>query len=487
MIPKKPILVADPDLRWYERFQSDPDHGKVHFVVKEVGADVQRIIKNEIEKYAAIFISPEMTNPDGYSIIKSCLMNSPATPIYFIPSLKSKYNTTLIESKLPIAGILAKPFSIRDVIKKLGVSLGVFDTEKVLEISKKVGKGEVGKELDDQDSNFRPIKAELFISGSQSLFDVYVCLRSHKYVKILQAGDTFDLQRVMDYLNKGVTNFYIRKEALESYVNYCDKLTSAISENTEVDLNKKFGFIFNQAEVTLNAIVDMGVDSDAIAHSQKYLKNTLYLVDQVGKTSSFISKLLKELRDFEHAGSLVMVSAIVAKSSGIETEKNLEALGLAAFLHDIGLVSESDKDDLYADKNDKYFDEAFVIEKVMSKKIYGDEKNLLEDLWHNHPEKGAKLVEKVEGIPAIVPQIISQHHALRDRREGRLKSGTSVHPLAEILEISDEFVRLMKKFGTTETTNKTILINRVMDVISEFPRRTRIPFINAFGFEKKTS
>lgn len=482
----KPILVADPDVTWYDRFSEDPDKGKVSFIVKESGSEVQKIIKEEKDQYSAIFVSPEMRNPDGYSIMKACLMYQPSTPIFFIPSIRTEINIDLNEAKLPVSGTFAKPFMIRDVIKKMGPALGIFDSNSALEISKRVGKGEVGKELEDTDPNFRPIKAELFISGSKSLFDVYVRLRSNKYIKILQAGDSFDLQRVLDYLKKGVVNFFIRKEALEAYVTYCDKLTKAIASNNGINLDKKFGFVFNQAEVTLNTMVDLGVDSDSIAYSQKYLKNTLYMIDEHSKKNSFISGLLKELRNFEHSGSVVMVSAVIAKAAGIETEKNLEALGLAAFLHDIGMVHEADNDDMYSDGQDKYFDEATVVEKIMSKKIFGDEKNLLEKLWDTHPDRGAKMVEGIEGLPPMVPQIIRQHHGLRDKKAGRLKGG-AIHPLAEILELSDEFVRLMQKFGDADADKKKLLMNRVMDVLSDFPRRTREPFLEAFGFTKKAA
>jgi hypothetical protein len=97
----------------------------------------------------------------------------------------------------------------------------------------------------------------------------------------------------MDYLKKGVSHFHIRKEALEAYVQYCDKLTNAIAENKAISLDKKFGFVLNQAEVTLNTMVDLGVDSDSIAFAQKYLKNVCHMIEQYGKENTFIAGILK--------------------------------------------------------------------------------------------------------------------------------------------------------------------------------------------------
>lgn len=482
----KKVLIADPELSYYERFNDDPDKGKVQFEFIDSGAKAQALLKENRGAYAAILVSPELRNPDGFSVMRGSLMFQPTLPIYFIESMRTELNENLDESKVPIAGTFAKPFNISQIIQKLGPALRVFDLKSALDVSKKNSDG-LNQELEDTDPNFRPIQAELFISGSQSLFDVYVKLRKDKYIKILQAGDNFDYSRVMEYLNKGVTHFHIRKEALEAYVNYCDKLTNAISENKGIALEKKFGFVFNQAEVTLNTMVDLGVDSDSIAYAQKYLKNVCHMIDTYGKKSDFLSGVLKELGKFEHCGGVVMVASIVARASGIETEKGLQTLGMASFLHDVGLIYKNeDEEDLYNDGKEKFYEESFIIEKLSSKKIYGDEKNLFESLWWNHPERGARILENEKELPSLVPQIVRQHHSQRDKREGRSKGG-AIHPMAEILEISDEFVRLMKKFEEEEGQNREVLISKLLQTVSDFPRRTREPFLESFGFTKKTA
>lgn len=483
MNSSKKILIADPDLSFYERFNDDPDKGKVKFELVENGGNAQTLIKEQKGNYAAFFVSPELRHPAGISVIKFALMYQPTVPVYFLESIHTDLNEQMDESKLGIAGTFAKPFLIGDVIKKLGPSLSVLDINSILS---KGSKDKVDQELDDIDPNFRPIKAELFISGSKSLFDVYVKLRKDKYIKILQSGDNFDFERVMEYLKKGVSHFHIRKEALECYVQYCDKLTNAISENNVISLDKKFGFILNQAEVTLNAMVDLGVDSDSIVFAQKYLKNVCHMVDQYGKESNFLSGLLKDLSKFEHSGGVVLVASVVARAAGVESEKGLQNLGLASFLHDIGLIYENvDEDDLYSKNEEKYYEESVLLEKLASKKIYGDQLALYQNLWQGHGERGAKMLEEEKDIPPIVGQIIRQHHALRSKREGWAKNGT-VHPLAEILEISDEFVRLMAKFENQGRVNKEVLISKLLQIVEEFPRRTREPFLEVFGFTKKT-
>ncbi len=484
MTSAKKILIADPDLSFYERFNEDPDKGKVKFELVENGGSAQTLIKEEKGSYAAFFVSPELRNPAGLSVIKFALMYQPTVPIFFLESLRTDLNDQLEESELGVAGTFAKPFNISDVIKKLGNSLSVLDIDSILNAASK-NKDKVDQELDDTDPNFRAIKAELFISGSKSLFDVYVKLRKDKYIKILQSGDNFDFNRVMDYLKKGVSHFHIRKEALEAYVQYCDKLTNAIAENKSISLDKKFGFVLNQAEVTLNTMVDLGVDSDSIAFAQKYLKNVCHMIEQYGKENTFIGGLLKDLSQFEHSGGVVLVASVVARAAGVESEKGLQTLGFASFLHDIGLIHNNAEDDeLYNKNEDKFYDESMVVEKVESKKIYGDEKAMYESLWQTHPDRGALMVESESELPPLVGQLIRQHHALRDKREGRSR-GLNTHPMAEILEISDEFVRLMTKVAHQGRANKDVLAKKLLQIVQEYPRRTREPFLEVFGHTKK--
>ncbi len=475
---KKPILIADPDLEFLETLKKDPQWNKVKIIFCDNGAQAQKEIKENKGTFAAVLISLDLKKPDGASVIKFSLMYQPTVPVHLIESLRSENNAEYTPEELGVSGALPKPFNIDLLISKLGSSLDIFDLSAALKLGA-ANKDKLDQELEDTDPNFRPIKAELFISGSKSLFDVYVKLRSNKYIKILQSGDVFDVERVLEYLRKGVEHFFIRKEALESYVTYCDRLTQAITKSKTIDTQKKFSFVFNQAEVTLNSIVDMGVDSDSIVYAQKYLKNVCQVVNGLSKESSFLSSMMREMGQFDHSGAVVMISSIVAKEAGVETDKGIQALGLASFLHDIGFVEEPDAEDLYSDGKTKVLDESEVKIKMDSKNVYGDELALYRRLWKNHAELGARMIENEKSIPVLVSQIIRQHHSQRDKREGTFKGG-AVHFMAEILELADDFVRLHKQFNEGDGANKQDFLAHLMKTLSLYPTRTREPFMAAF-------
>lgn len=404
-------------------------------------------------------------------------------PIFLLESLNTELDESIDIAEMGIQGKIPKPFDLKLLKERFGRILDVFDEDSILKNISTTDK--VGQELESTQSDYRPIKAELFVSGSKSLFDVYVMLRKDKFIKIVQGGDVFDVERVIDYLKKGLKHFYIRKETLESYVQYCNRLTGLVAKNDGLATHKKLGFLFNQGEVTLNAMLDIGVDSDSLVHAQKYFRNTCRLIDKVSEENSFLATLLKDMSGFEHSSALVIVTSLVAKAAGIETHKSLEALGIASLLHDIGMTGVVSKEnDPYSDAQEKLFAEDEVFEKLMNKTFFGDEKNMMEKMFFNHPELAAQKLEEVKEIPALVTQIIRQHHAHLQKELNRY-SGGQIHPLAEIIEVCDIFVRMMQKFTDSEgVADKRALMEAMMKKVNEFPRRTRVPFMEALSLSK---
>ena len=479
----KPILIADPDPEFFQKLKDDPLSENLTLTYVDSGGEAQTTIIENRNEFSAVVVSPDISTPSGVSVVKCSMMYQPMVPVYMTNSFRSEVDEAIDHDRLGISKVLAKPFGMKEIMEELGPALKLFDASSALEVSKN-NKDEIGADVEDKDGAFRPIKAELFVSGKKSLFDVYVKLRADKYVKILQAGDDFDFDRLMVYLNRGVNYFYIRKEAQENYVNYCDTITAKITKSEKLDVSKKFGFLFNQAEVTINTLHDLGVDNESILYAQKYTKNVFQVIDGFSEENDFLKNLLNELGQFAHPSSVVVVASMISKEMGVETDKSVQNLGIAALLHDCGMEMAPDKDDMYATESEaKLWDEEEVEEKLASRKVYGDEKNKLEKMYREHAERGARIVEGIKGIPAVVPQIIRQHHALEEKERGDYKGG-SIHPLAEILEISDSFVKVMKRFRG-DNVDKNYLMKSLINIVARFPRRTREPFEKVFGMGKE--
>lgn len=479
-----PILVADTEITDYKAILEDAKKENIDIKIVDKGGDAQGLIKDNRGQFSGVIINPEVIRPSGLDVVKFSLLYQPTIPIILLTSFKHQIDENIDPARLGVNAIMAKPFNLEMIMDTLCLEKK-FDLAKVLELSKNFG-DTLDIELEVEEQSFSPIRATQFMSGKKCFFDVYVRLRKGKFVKILQAGDNFEPSKIIEYLDKGVGFFFIRKEVQESYIQYCDSLTKSLTTNKNVGIEKKFGLLFNQAEQTLNQVLQLGVDNSNIVHAQKYTKNVFQFIDNLAAEDDYLKNLLKEMTRFEHAASVVLISGMVAKAAGIESEKSIEMLGTAAFFHDIGLVKEQNKDDLYAKEESRVYNEDEIEERLASGMAFGDEKKQLEKMMKQHPIKGAEMVENIRGINPTVIQIIRQHHAVSERVENQgTQKSQQIHPMAEIVEISDTFVKIMSRFQN-DHPDRGYLVQSLLTAVNMFPRRTRDPFCEAMGLFKKT-
>ena len=244
-------------------------------------------------------------------------------------------------------------------------------------------------------------------------------------------------------------------------------------------MQQKFGHLFNHVEMTTQSLYNLGADNKSILYAQKNVKDVFGLVAENSEKDDFLKSLLKEVGQFGHSTSVLAVASVIAKHIGLESKKSVEILGVAALFHDIGMIREVDKKNPYdsVEESQRHLDEEVLLDRLNSKKIFGDEKNQLENIYKNHPQKGAEIVSKMSWVPAVVPQIIRGHHAHENKMQG-LNVG-NIHPLAEIIEISDIFVHTIKRFQN-QNVDRIYLLKTFLDITKRFPQRTRVPFQEAF-------
>ena len=138
--------------------------------------------------------------------------------------------------------------------------------------------------------------------------------------------------------------------------------------------------------------------------------SVLSIASEIGKDSSLADHCLK--------------SAILAMAVGIELgldDKNIRDLGLCGLLHDWGMVRVSES----LRKSDKILDDGEFIE------------------IKKHPIHTLGMLERVRGIPSIVPLVCYQVH---ERPNGtgypRERKQNETHLFARILHVADAFVAM---------------------------------------------
>ena len=422
------LLIADTDYHFLESLKNDPINRQYPIKTALSGGDAQAIISDRENLLMGIFVSPTVEKPGWISVIKCAHTNRPATPIFLIQNDKTSYSqlTDIDIQKLGVKGTVEKPITYEEIVKLVAPIALSFDAKAALEQAKKNSKDTIGAEASGSDADFIPIRAEDFISGTKSFFDVYVKLGTGRLIKLLQAGDGFTVDRLENYLKKGVTHFYIRKEVQDVYMNYCDHLATALLKHKTAPVEIKVSQTLNQGEEVMKHLQQNGVSEANIRYAAKFVSNVRELTSQLDtKKSDLLSGFMANVAAYEHGVGTSMLASILAKSLQIDSDNLVQMVGMAAMLHDVALTQ-------------------------MPEALWNEGESVMDteqlNLFKTHPTVAAEGLKKLHGFHPGALQAIEQHHMrLGGKGFPARTGGTPVTRLSEIIGICDELNRLVSR------------------------------------------
>jgi hypothetical protein len=270
------------------------------------------------------------------------------------------------------------------------------------------------------DEGFFAVEARHFIFPVVAVFDVYVRVRSQTYVKVLHLGDTFEASRLQRYLEKGLQHFYIREEALQSYLSLCRQHAKQArasqgistpgfesSEKGEGNVTDRLARQLHLGDVVIQVLKSSGVDPQVIRAAKEFCEGIRLQVEK-GKFAQKpgIAAFIHQVSAYEHGVAAALVVHLFFKGLHIESPHIQNSIGMAALLHDLG------RDHSLPEAKDP-----------------------------EHPLRSASLMEKIGGIEPIAIRAVRQHHESRDGKgyPKRLSSG-QIHLFGELLSVADEMV-----------------------------------------------
>ncbi len=464
-IPEKnrSLLVADSDGKFVKVLSEHPRTKEYPIKIAITGADAQKIICNQNELLMGIFVSRSMQNPPWISVVRCAHMNRPATPLFFIQENKDDWSEITQDDlkKIGIKATVTKASSYEELIKLVAPIALSFDGNTAIQRAQQ-NKDVLGSETQASEKEFVSISAEDFLSGSKSFFDVYVKLPAGKYIKLLQAGDVFTADRLENYLKKGVTHFYIKKEIQEQYVSYCDHIASALLKSKDVSTDIKVSQTLNHGEEVLKHLKNSGVSEVNLKHAAKFVNNTRELVTQLTtglSKTDLLGSFMANVTAFEHGVGTSMLAGVLAAHLQIASENPVQIIGMAAMLHDVGLGQ---------------MPELFLLE---DESLMNAEQK---KLFRTHPTVAAEALSAQHRFHPGAIQAIQQHHMRIGIGKGFPdRTGTTpVSRISEIIGICDELNRLMQR---CEKDKKIDIIKKIeSEIFPCFSRAVVEAFKTAF-------
>ncbi len=435
------LLIVDPDEEWLFSARDYFEGINYRATVVNNGKDAQICLYNG--SFFAVILNVNVKNHAGIQVLKFIRSNHPSQKVIMITEIDEEDgDDQWSPEKLRKAGateVITRPFEFADLKDLLEGHQSVGDMVSTITRRKNLGPEE---EVSLGDDEFTSVKIDEFYSSQPVLFDIYVKLKSNRYIKILHAGDELSKDRINKYKNeKNVEYLYFHKKDLYKYVKFNNYFTTKVIANEKVGGHKKVKMLQNVSEKFLEQTFHEGIKPLIIDQGKEIAENVYELV----KNQEDLYAVFKDYSDFDpnaytHAFLVTMFSTAMIKQFEWQSKTTIECTALACLFHDIGKMS---------------LDPALSAMKV-------DEMNddqLLE--YRKHPELGLELIDGNPLINNSVKQIILQHHEHFDGTGFPFaKRGSKILMLSNIVCLADNFVHIIQDEDKKPVEALKILLSR---------------------------
>jgi putative nucleotidyltransferase with HDIG domain len=287
-----------------------------------------------------------------------------------------------------------------------------------------------------------PVDIHSFRNSTRDIsFDVYLKLSQDNFAHVFSRTTGLDYKRLAQYIQKGVSELFIRPEDEEAYRAFISRPAHAIFTDPNTPNEKKIATLLNMTEQNMAELFSqVPVAPETAASTQRVIQGYVELMTQSPNTLAILLKLVSHGEYlYYHSIAVAIFSMFIAKASGQFNAKTLELVGMGGFLHDIGCTQ-------------------------LDKEVICSPSELTPEQWeqmHGHPQLGLKLLEGNRSIADEVRHIVYQHHE-QPGGKGYPNGihGPVIYYPAKIVALGDAFSALISKrpFRPAFTVEKALAI-----------------------------
>lgn len=304
--------------------------------------------------------------------------------------------------------------------------------------------------LSDRNQNetkYCKIRADYFLNFTKVVCDVFIKISDEKYVRIIARHQEYDNDEIEKYKGRDIHYFYIKEVDYKIFINAITKFFTQRSQEKLPKLISNKNLLPTVCHETVHEIISkIGINEQALILTNNALNETFSLIEK--------NDIFKLLKSTLHQNSFISefsmltsyISCAVCKESDLSGPENFLRLSLAAFFADISLDN----------------DELAKVETLNELNISSDKKK---KIILNHPIQSAKILEKIDGLPLGVDNIIIKHH---ERYDGsgfpRGIDYTRIEPLCVIFIISCELAYTLYDTGY----NRDIILGKILDMEEKY-------------------
>ena len=219
-----------------------------------------------------------MPDGDGIELLKFAIEHEASVPVVMmtgfgaIPEVQEAADSGA-------AYFLPKPFQKSDLHELL---VQIFSPKDALF---QTGEKEIPRERDEE---FEKVGIGEFATGKRIMHDIYVRLKTDRYVKVANRGEDLDLLRVEAYRSKGVTHLYLKRE--DFIRKHHPKTRRAIRYAHGIELNGSSRFGTCGPDGSAMCFVE-GVDREFFAQAADVVHSTIAVIAETPSMESLFRSL----------------------------------------------------------------------------------------------------------------------------------------------------------------------------------------------------
>lgn len=421
------LLIVDPNEEWLMAAKEFFEKNLYSVKIVNNGKNAQIAVSNE--KFFAVILNIHVQSHSGPQVLKFIKTRHSTQKVICITDVDDSDDpdedalTPSIIKKLGATDTIVKPFEFDQLKQALEGHQSVSEMVGNIPRRKELGPEE---EMDLEDSKFTKVKISEFYTSQPVLFDLFVQLRSGRYVKILHAGDKLDQDRISKYKEeKKVEHFYFRREDLYKYLKFNNYFAKKVISSDKVAGEKKMKLLQNVSEKFLEQSFQEGMKPQIIDQGKEIAENIYNLVQ--GQEDLY--KILRSYQDFDpnaftHSYLVSIFSTSIIKQFEWQSKTTIECTAMACLFHDIGKMA--------------------LPEEYLNMRVEGMSDEQLE-VYKTHVEKGYELLDGNPLLNNSVKQIVLQHHEYFDGTGYPYgKRGSKILTLANIVCLADDFAHIIQ-------------------------------------------
>lgn len=173
--------------------------------------------------------------------------------------------------------------------------------------------------------------------------DLFIKLSENKYIRIMHAANPFDMQDLKHFQQKKIAHFYIKNEDSERYLEHVLRVLSSLPSHIEVGETEAFQLSSSAIEIVSSIQNTVGFTKEARELTTTCVQMTVHTIKKHPVLRDLWGKFTIDPEAYipSHSMALAHIACGVASLLDWISDVTFYKLSLAAFLHDITLITDS--------------------------------------------------------------------------------------------------------------------------------------------------